>query len=85
MPGYHRLTLPAPYRALLDLDAAGFAWEWLRRNPEFCALWQRSGVLAQRASARALAAARRSGLAMLGRHPLGLATSPWGLSFRRTP
>lgn len=69
MPGYHRLTLPAPYRALLDLDAAGFAWEWLRRNPRFRARWQRSGVLAQRASARALVAARRSGLVMLaGQH-----------------
>ncbi|QKR98270.1 hypothetical protein F9288_00330 [Sphingomonas sp. CL5.1] len=85
MPGYHRLTLPAPYRALLDLDAAGFAWEWLRRNPGFRALWQRSGVLEQRASAHALAAARRGRLTIVGRHPLGIATSPWGLSFRRTP
>lgn len=82
MPGYNRLNLPEPYRALLDLDAAGFAWEWLRRNPDFRALWRRSGVLARRASDRALAAARRDGFAMLGRHPLAADTSPWGLSFR---
>jgi hypothetical protein len=85
MPGYHRLNLPDPYRALLDLDATGFAWEWLRRNPAFRALWQRSGVVAQRASARALTAARRGSLTMLGRHPLAAETSSWGLSFRRAP
>ena len=26
---------PANYAHLLDLDRAGWAWEWLRRNPEF--------------------------------------------------
>lgn len=83
MPGYNRLNLPEPYRALLDLDATGFAWEWLRRNPDFRALWRRSGALARRASERALAASRRGGFAMLGRHPLAADTSPWGLSFRR--
>jgi len=83
MPGYNRLNLPEPYRALLDLDAAGFAWEWLRRNPDFRALWRRSGVLARRASDRALAAARRGGFATLGRHPLVAETAPWGLSFHR--
>ena len=25
----------ADYAHLLDLDRAGWAWEWLRRNPEF--------------------------------------------------
>jgi len=83
MPGYNRLNLPEPYRALLDLDAAGFAWEWLRRNPDLRALWRRSGVLARRASDRALAVARRGGFAMLSRHPLATETAPWGLSFRR--
>lgn len=83
MPGYNRLNLPDRYRALLNLDAAGFAWEWLRRNPDFRALWRRSGGVAGRASARALAAARRGGFAMLARHPLAADTSPWGLSFRR--
>jgi hypothetical protein len=26
------------YTHLLDLDRAGWAWEWLRRNPDFIAL-----------------------------------------------
>jgi len=85
MPGYNRLDLPEPYRALLDLDAAGFAWEWLRRNPDFRAMWERAGARARRASAHALAAARRGGFALIGRHPLGLETASWGLSFRRSP
>ena len=28
---------PADYANLRDLDRAGWAWEWLRRNPEFAA------------------------------------------------
>lgn len=30
----------APYRALLGIDQAGLAWEWLRRDPDYvaCAL-----------------------------------------------
>ncbi len=35
----HRAGLnPADYTYLRDLDRAGWAWEWLRRNPEFAAL-----------------------------------------------
>ena len=35
----HRAGLhPAEYAYLRDLDRAGWAWEWLRRNPEFAAL-----------------------------------------------
>lgn len=26
---------PEQYRHLLDLDRAGWAWEWLRRNPDY--------------------------------------------------
>ena len=34
---------PADYAYLRDLDRAGWAWEWLRRNPEFAALRAESG------------------------------------------
>jgi hypothetical protein len=32
------------YERLLDLDRAGWAWEWLRRNPNFAALKSISGA-----------------------------------------
>ena len=44
---------------MLDLDASGFAWEWLRRNPEFRSMWASAGAAARRASAQAAVAARR--------------------------
>jgi len=83
MPGYHRLRLPARYRALLDLSASGFAWEWLRRNPAFRAMWTGAGEAAQLASARALAQSRRvtHNVIGLGPHPLERRTAPWGLTF----
>ncbi|MFL0415730.1 transcriptional regulator domain-containing protein [Sphingomonas sp. 179-A 2A2 NHS] len=28
----------APYRALIGIDRAGLAWEWLRRDPAYAAL-----------------------------------------------
>lgn len=83
MPGYHKLLLPESYRTLLDLDASGFAWEWLRRNPEFRAVWAEAGEDARRASARALVAGRRitQAVTRLGPHPLERRTAPWGLTF----
>ena len=40
----HRAGLhPADYAYLGDLDRAGWAWEWLRRNPEFAAFRAESG------------------------------------------
>lgn len=81
MPGYNRLNLPEPYRAMLTLDTAGFAWEWLRRNPAFRAAL--AGAAARRFAERALVASRRGGFATIGRHPLAATTIPWGLSFRR--
>ena len=84
MPGYHTFRLPPPYRALLDLDASGFAWEWLRRNPAFRALWTGGGAAVRRVEARATVAARRvtDHVTELGRHPLAERAAPWGLSFR---
>lgn len=84
MPGYHKLSLPQQYRAMLDLDASGFAWEWLRRNPDFRSIWASAGAAARRASAQAAIAARRvtSSVTEIGQHPLAERTAPWGLSFR---
>ncbi len=84
MPGYHMLRLPEPYRAMLDLSASQFAWEWVRRNPEFRSLWASAGAAARRASAQAMTASRRSMTSVieLGPHPLAKRMEPWGLSFR---
>ncbi len=87
MPGYHRLRLPEPYRAMLNLPASGFAWEWLRRDPDFRSLWATAGAAARRASAQAVTAARRitTSVIELGPHPLAKRMEPWGLSFRAEP
>ena len=84
MPGYHKLRLPQQYRAMLDLDASGFAWEWLRRNPDFRSIWASAGAAARRASAQAAIAARRitSSVTFIGQQSLAERTAPWGLSFR---
>ena len=84
MPGYHRMRLPEAYRALLTLNTRGFAWEWVRRNPDFRAIWVSAGVIARRSSALAQTAVRRSARRMidLPQHPLARRWSPWGLTFR---
>lgn len=84
MPGYHKLRLPQQYHAMLDLDASGFAWEWLRRNPEFRSIWASAGAAARRASAQAAIAARRvtNSVTFIGQQSLAERTAPWGLSFR---
>jgi len=35
---------PSSYQPLLKLDRVGWAWEWLRRNPEFVAAMPKSSV-----------------------------------------
>lgn len=84
MPGYHRMHLPEAYRALLTLNARSFAWEWVRRNPEFRALWTSAGAAARRSSALAQTAIRRSARTIidLPQHPLTRRWSLWGLTFR---
>ena len=84
MPGFHTLRLPQPYVDTLDLSASGFAWEWLRRNPGFRALWASAGAATRRAASQAGIAARRitSTVTFIGQQPLAERTAPWGLSFR---
>lgn len=55
----------APYRALLGIDQAGLAWEWLRRDPVYIAAWPKGSP------------AGRDGT-MLREDPAAL---PWGLHF----
>lgn len=83
MPGYHRLRLPEIYRALTGLSARDFAWEWLRRNPEFRAIWASAGAAAGRAADRAQAASRRTprGAIDLPQHPLARRLARLGLTF----
>lgn len=84
MPGYNRMRLPEAYRALLTLNARGFAWEWVRRNPDFRAIWTLTGEAARRSSALAIAAVHRSTRPVinLAQHSLARRWSPWGLTFR---
>lgn len=84
MPGYHRMHLPEAYRALLTLNARGFAWEWVRRNRDFRAIWASAGAAARRSSALAQTAIRRSARTIidLPQHPLTRRWSLWGLTFR---
>jgi len=84
MPGYQRMRLPEIYRALLNLNARGFAWEWVRRNADFRALWASAGAAARRSSALAQTAVRRSARTIidLPQHPLTRRWSLWGLTFR---
>lgn len=84
MPGYQRMRLPEAYRALLTLNARGFAWEWVRRNPDFRAIWTSAGAAARRSSELAQTAIRRSARTIidLPEHPLARRWSLWGLTFR---
>lgn len=84
MPGYHRLCLPDAYRALTGLCARDFAWEWLRRNPDFRAIWASAGTAAERAAEQANAANRRAarGVIDLPQHPLTRRLARLGLTFR---
>jgi hypothetical protein len=84
MPGYSRLRLPSNYHALTVLNARDFAWEWLRRNPEFREIAYSASAAARRASVLADAALRRStrSLVDIPQHPSARRWSPWGLTFR---
>jgi hypothetical protein len=66
---------PEQYRHLLDLDRAGWAWEWLRRNPDYI------GTVPELPATEL----ERKGAAELAVIPAANAEeSPhWGLTFRR--
>ena len=38
-PIANHALLASSYRHLLELDRAGWAWEWLRRNPDFASAY----------------------------------------------
>lgn len=84
MPAYHRLRLPDAYRALTSLTARDFAWEWLRRNPDFRALWSGAGAASRRASADAERVTLRSRrlVADIPLHPDARRWTHWGVGFR---
>ncbi|WP_367120081.1 DUF6499 domain-containing protein [Sphingomonas sp.] len=84
MPGYNRLHLPAEYQALTALDARGFAWEWLRRNPDFREIWRSGNSALRRVRPSTDAVVRRSARRILNisKHPLAGRWSHWGLTFR---
>jgi len=84
MPGYNRLHLPVEYQALKALDARGFAWEWLRRNPDFRDIWRSANPPTRRVSPSVEAVMLRSARRILNisKHPLAGRWSHWGLTFR---
>jgi Family of unknown function (DUF6499) len=43
MPTESAWTATAGYLYLLQLDAPSLAWEYLRRNPDYRAMWRRLG------------------------------------------
>jgi hypothetical protein len=83
MPGYHALRLPEQYQALLQLSSADFAWEWLRRNIQYCALWAGVPASVRRFEQSAITAARRIGAptTTLGQHPLVRRSTHFGITF----
>lgn len=66
---------PSSYQTLLKLDRAGWAWEWLRRNPEFEAARQNSSM-----SGSWEHPATGPRVVTLPKVPLAM---PWGVLFRR--
>jgi len=78
------MRLPEAYRAMLTLNARGFAWEWLRRNPDFRAIWTAAEASARRAFDHATGQLCRSArpIVDLPQHVLARRWSPWGLTFR---
>lgn len=84
MPGYHRFRLPEAYRALLSLTARDFAWEWLRRNADFRAVWAKAGAAAHRASARAddMVLRSRRPIVDVPIHPCARRWTHWAIGFR---
>lgn len=83
MPGYQNLRLPDAYRALVRLEARGFAWEWLRRAPGYRAAWAASNASTRRAAMFAETAIRRTARTLSDIPPPSSPRrwSPWGIGF----
>jgi hypothetical protein len=69
---------PEQYRDLLDLDRPGWAWEWLRRNPDYQGERQIAG-----APAKDLAKPRARSCLTLSGPGFEDRAHAWGLCFRR--
>lgn len=84
MPGYQHFQLPPTYRTLAALGARALAWEWLRRNPEYRALWAGAPSAVRRADAALLASLARSRRPRIdiALHSQAKRWAPWGLTFR---
>ncbi len=67
---------PANYKSLLNLDRAGWAWEWLRRNPDYIALTTQLPMGVRRL------AWPGTGLKIIAASDADAAAG-WGLQFRR--
>lgn len=64
---------PANYKSLLNLDRVGWAWEWLRRNPDYIALTAQLPKGAQPGA----------NLKIIEASDADTAATGWGLQFRR--
>lgn len=62
----------APYRALIGIDRAGLAWEWLRRDPGYDAFWRATQAVTEPTPT-------------LMRVPAHAGALDWGLHFRGVP
>lgn len=84
MPGYQHFHLPPPYRALASFGARALAWEWIRRNPDFRALWVGAPAAVRRADVALLASLARSRRPRIdiALHRQAKRLAPWGLTFR---
>jgi hypothetical protein len=63
------------YRHMLDLDRAGWAWEWLRRNPDYAGLRQERPVQYRGRTAQPASAVPQL--------TIDSAALRWGLCFHR--
>lgn len=72
-PDYRNLS---QYRHMLELDRAGWAWEWLRRNPDYERACGEDATVAERQAPDTL-----SGAIVL--QSTSACLSPWGVCFRR--
>ena len=65
----HQAIQASSYQHLLGLDRAGWAWEWLRRNPDFVSAYGARSPLCEKGGSIVVAAdASRPDLMRWGLH-----------------